>query len=207
MKAAGPAVDTGDTLSMRKILILSLTGALVLAGAMVAVARMGGSGQPPAPGNDPSTQPSASPPQEARETPPPPTPTSVATSVRPPAPTLPALPPPAPPQPAFPDPVGFAPTIVTPSPGMDNVHPVNFRRAEVTGDRTLRIHYESGVAPCSVLDRVEVDYRETEIAISLFEGSDPAFKQVACIMIAQFKAVDLTLKEPVGGRAIVEGYR
>lgn len=99
------------------------------------------------------------------------------------------------------------PTMVTPNPGMDNVRPVNFRRAEITGERTVRIHYESGVAPCSVLDRVEVDYRATEIAISLFEGSDPAFKEAACIMIAQFKAVDITLDEPFGGRAIVEGNR
>lgn len=90
---------------------------------------------------------------------------------------------------------------------MDNVHRVTFRRAEVLNDRTVRVHYESGVAPCSVLDRVEVDYRSTEIAISLFEGSDPAFKDAACIMIAQFKAVDVALNQPVNGRAIVEGNR
>jgi len=88
---------------------------------------------------------------------------------------------------------------------MDNVHPVTFRRAEVLNDRTLRIHYESGVEPCSVLDRVEVDYRPSQIAVSLFEGSDPAFKDAVCIMIAQFKAVDVPLDQPVNGRTIVDG--
>jgi hypothetical protein len=90
---------------------------------------------------------------------------------------------------------------------MENVHPVTWRRAEVINDRLVRIHYESGVAPCSVLDRVEVDYRPTEIAVGLFEGNDPAFKDAACIMIAQFKAVDVALDQPVNGRAIVEGNR
>ncbi len=88
---------------------------------------------------------------------------------------------------------------------MDNVHRVTFRRSEVLNERTVRIHYESGVAPCSVLDRVEVEYRSAVIAISLFEGSDPAFKDTACIMIAQFKAVDVALNQPINGRAIVDG--
>jgi hypothetical protein len=95
--------------------------------------------------------------------------------------------------------------MVKPRAGMDNVHRVTWRRAEVLNDRTVRIHYESGVEPCSVLDRVEVEYRASEIAVSLFEGSDPAFKDAVCIMIAQFKAVDVPLDQPVNGRPIVDG--
>jgi hypothetical protein len=90
---------------------------------------------------------------------------------------------------------------------MENVHPFTWRRAEVINDRLVRIHFESGVAPCSVLDRVEVDYRPTEIAVGLFEGNDPAFQDAVCIMIAQFKAVDVALDQPVNGRPIVEGNR
>jgi hypothetical protein len=88
---------------------------------------------------------------------------------------------------------------------MENVHPVIWRRAEVINDRTVRVHFESGVEPCSVLDQVVVDYRPAEVAVSLFEGNDPAFRDAACIMIAQFKAVDVELDQPVAGRAIVEG--
>jgi hypothetical protein len=88
---------------------------------------------------------------------------------------------------------------------MANVHPVVWRRAEVLNERTVRVHFESGVAPCSVLDRVEVQYRPAEIAIGLFEGSDPGFPNAACIMIAQFKAVDVPLQEPVNGRRLVDG--
>ncbi len=194
-------------MSVRRILIISLAAAVVLAGTVVAVARIGG-GDPDGPEEtspSPSRQPSPSPDEPSPELPPAspaPEPSSI-----PPAPPGRPVPPPVGPPPAVPEPPGYRPTMVTPRPGMDNVHPVTWRRAEVLDDRTVRIHYESGVAPCSVLDRVEVDYRASEIAIGLFEGSDPAFKNAACIMIAQFKAVDVTLDQPVNGRAIVEGNR
>jgi hypothetical protein len=88
---------------------------------------------------------------------------------------------------------------------MANLHPVVWRRAELLDERTVRVHFESGVAPCSVLDRVEVQYRPGEIVLSLFEGNDPAFPNAVCIMIAQFKAVDVPLEEPVNGRRLVDG--
>lgn len=87
---------------------------------------------------------------------------------------------------------------------MENVHPIPWRRAEPIGARTVRVHFESGVAPCNVLDRVEVDYGSS-ITITLFEGSDPAFPDAACIMIAQYKAVDVPLSEPLNGRPLVDG--
>lgn len=88
---------------------------------------------------------------------------------------------------------------------MDNPHPVSWRRAEILGERRVRLHYESGVAPCSVLDRVEVGYSASTITLTLYEGSDPAHPDVACIMIAQFKATDVTLAEPIGHRTLVDG--
>ena len=193
---------------MRRILILSLAGAVVLAGGVVAVATIGNensNGQneasPSAPRSTGPSAPSPEPPSSI----PGEVPSAAPPNVRPTSPANPAPPNSAPP--AIPDPPGYQPTMVFPKPGMDNVHPVTWRRAEVVNDRTLRFHYESGVAPCSVLDRVEVDYRAEEIAVSLFEGSDPAFKDAVCIMIAQFKAVDVPLEQPANGRAIVEGNR
>lgn len=88
---------------------------------------------------------------------------------------------------------------------MDNVFPVTWTSAQTLNERSVRIHFESGVAPCSVLDRVEVSYSASAVSITLFEGSDPAFKNAACIMIAQFKAVDVTLTEPLSGRKVVDG--
>lgn len=181
---------------MRRVVVLCLAGAVVLAGALVAFATLGNRGGSDEP-DRPAPSPSASPTDIAPTFPaPPPSPS-------PNGPGPPPANPPAPP--AIPDPPGYQPTVVTPRPGMENVHPVTWRRAEMINERTVRIHYESGVAPCSVLDRVEVDYRPSEIAISLFEGNDPAFKDAVCIMIAQFKAVDVSLDQPANGRAIVDG--
>lgn len=191
---------------MRKILVLSLVGALVLTGAVVAVARLGG--DKPDDRNEATPSPAGSTEPSPSQVDPTPGLPGVAPSPEPPAPPVaPPAPGPAPPAPApaIPDPPGYQPAMVNPRAGMDNVHRMSWRRAEVLNDRTLRIHYESGVEPCSVLDRVEVDYRTSEIAVSLFEGSDPAFKDAVCIMIAQFKAVDVPLDQPVNGRKIVDG--
>ncbi|MGQ0678437.1 MAG: hypothetical protein ACT4OM_02055 [Actinomycetota bacterium] len=95
--------------------------------------------------------------------------------------------------------------MVKPRPGMVNVHKTPWERFELVGERAVRLHFVSGVEPCTVLDRVEVDYRSTEVAITLFEGNDPEAQNVACIMIAQYKAVDVALTEPLNGRAIVDG--
>ncbi|HEX2178742.1 MAG TPA: hypothetical protein VHL54_04365 [Actinomycetota bacterium] len=188
---------------MRRILVLSLVGALVLAGAVVAVARLGGNGSPEPEDGPTDTTPSASP-----ESPTPSVPVESAPGEPGATPPTPAPPPPPPapaPPIAAPDPPGYNPNIVTPRSGMDNVHPIGWRRAEVLDERTVRLHFESGVAPCSVLDRVEVQYRPGEIVLTLFEGNDPAFPNAACIMIAQFKAVDVPLDEPVNGRRLVDG--
>lgn len=190
---------------MRRIVVFCLAGAVVLAGTLVAVAKLGDSDPPDRPGgSSPSPPEPPAPPSEIAPMFPPPEPVPTP----PPAPVGPGPVPANPPAPpAFPDPAGYRPAIVTPRAGMENVHPVTWRRAEVINDRTVRIHYESGVEPCSVLDRVVVDYRPSEIAIGLFEGNDPAFRDAVCIMIAQFKAVDVALDQPVNGRAIVEGNR
>jgi hypothetical protein len=187
---------------VRRILVLSLVGALVLAGAVVAVARLGGGDA-----SEPDEKRTASPSPSSSPTPSPPegsVPGSPGSTPVAPAPPAPAAPAPAPP-PAAPDPPGYKPIAVTPRPGMADLHRVNWRRADVVNERMVRVHFESGVAPCSVLDHVEVQYRPAEIAITLFEGHDPAMPDAVCIMIAQFKTVDVALDGPVNGRRLVDG--
>lgn len=95
-------------------------------------------------------------------------------------------------------------TVVTPRPGMVGVHPVRWERAEPLDAWTVRIHFYSGVEPCSVLDSVTVGYEGHEVRIALFEGSDPTATNVACIDIALLKAVDVRLDQPIAGRRIVD---
>lgn len=100
---------------------------------------------------------------------------------------------------------GQDPQLVSPRPGMLNTAPIRWQQATSLGDQKVRVVFVSGVAPCSVLDRVTVDYGADEVAITLYEGSDPAAQGQACTMIATPKAVDVTLAEPLRGRAIVDG--
>jgi hypothetical protein len=91
---------------------------------------------------------------------------------------------------------------------MADVRAIGWDRVDVAGDdRTLTVHFWSGVEPCSVLDRVDVRYGDDAVTITLYEGHDPSAdgKDVACIEIAVAKSVTITLDEPLAGRDSVDG--
>jgi hypothetical protein len=98
------------------------------------------------------------------------------------------------------------PQVVEPRPGMVNVFSTAFDTATIgEDDRTLTITFWSGIEPCSVLDHVEVRYGADAVTVTLYQGSDPNAKDVACIEIAVLKQVTITLDEPLAGRAILDG--
>ena len=98
------------------------------------------------------------------------------------------------------------PQVVEPTPGMADVHPIRFERAVVgDDDRTISIDFWSGVAPCSVLDHVDVSSSADAVTITLFEGHDPAAGPVACPAIAMQQRTLVTLDQPLGDRRIVDG--
>lgn len=97
-------------------------------------------------------------------------------------------------------------TPVTPRPGMQDPQPVAWQRAEVgQDDRTLTLHFVSGVEPCYVLDRVEVDYGPDAVTVTLYEGHDPDATDQTCIEIALYKSVAVSIDEPLDGRKLVDG--
>ena len=98
--------------------------------------------------------------------------------------------------------------LVEPRPGMVEVHPIPWTGAQTSEDgRTLIVRFWSGVAPCSVLDHIDVDYQEKSVVVTLFEGRKPATGDVACIEIAELKAVRVELSERVGDRNVVDGTK
>jgi hypothetical protein len=94
--------------------------------------------------------------------------------------------------------------IVTPRPGMADLHPVGWHRATARG-ATVLVRFWSGVEPCYVLDHVEVVESSRRVVITLYEGHDPHAGDVACIEIAQLKAVEVQLDRPLGDRRLVDG--
>lgn len=97
------------------------------------------------------------------------------------------------------DPILGQATLVVPQPGQHDVRAVNVQlvRSAIDGHHvTLELRWWSGVAPCSVLDSVDVSRDGSTYAITVNEGSSG--QQVACIDIAQLKAtvVDLGDLDP-----------
>jgi hypothetical protein len=65
---------------------------------------------------------------------------------------------------------------VEPSPGMVDVRPMPWDEAHVDDDDPTRLEvvWTSGVAPCHVLDRVEVEATDETVTVTLFEGHAPS---------------------------------
>lgn len=95
--------------------------------------------------------------------------------------------------------------VVTARPGTADPHPQSFDKATATGPRTVRIYFTSGVEPCAVLDSVRVAYEADRVAVTMASGRDPGVPaDTACVALAEYKAVDVTLTEDLGGREIVD---
>jgi hypothetical protein len=96
--------------------------------------------------------------------------------------------------------------VVVPKPGTVKPRPIPWQRAKAGADgRSVRIFFTSGVEPCHVLDSVTVHYLAERIMVTLYEGSDKAAVNQACIGLAVFKAVDVRLDQPLGKRTFGDG--
>lgn len=112
---------------------------------------------------------------------------------------------PEPPEPDEPIPSPGA-SRVEPQPGQADVRKVGWEGYSKLGPKKLEITYWSGVEPCYVLDHVDVDEHDTEVAITLFEGHSPMDEDTACIEIALLKSVVVELDSPLGKREVTDGH-
>jgi hypothetical protein len=95
------------------------------------------------------------------------------------------------------------PRIVEPTPGLTGVHPNAFDTAVAVDEDTVRVEYYLGVEACYGLDRVDVEYGEEVVIITLYSGNVRGAE--VCIDIAEFVATIVELDEPLNGRRIVDG--
>jgi hypothetical protein len=114
--------------------------------------------------------------------------------------------------PAVANPVTTTPTkgpeAVKPVGNAINVHKVRWTKAKpVSKNRKVQLTWWSGVAPCTVLDRVKVKETAKRVTITLYEGTSPKAKNVSCIMIAIEKTTTVKLKKALGKRKIVDGSK
>lgn len=80
-----------------------------------------------------------------------------------------------------------------------------FESAEAVADRTVAVRFYSGVAPCEVIGRADVSETADTVTITLHSGRDARSGDVACIMIAVYNELLVSLSNPLAGRPIVDG--
>ena len=98
--------------------------------------------------------------------------------------------------------------VVSPRPGMADVDPVEWDKVRLAEDgRTLWLRWWGGVAPCHVLDRIEVRLGHRVVIVTLLEGRVPGKEDVACPEMAQLKEAKTTLAQPLDGRRVVDGAK
>ncbi len=102
-------------------------------------------------------------------------------------------------------------TQAAPSPAVPVGHTLDPRKVPWSsatpgeGGRSLDVVWWSGVEPCHVLDRVEVDERTDKVIVTLYEGQDRRSPDAVCIEIAIQKTTKVELRSPLGDRQVVDG--
>jgi len=97
------------------------------------------------------------------------------------------------------------PARVTVVPRAVDLRPQPFHSAQPLGERQLTVRFWGGVAPCSVVGRVDVEETPERVRVTVFSGRDPRPGRVACVELAVYQEVVVDLAAPVAGRAITDG--
>lgn len=100
-------------------------------------------------------------------------------------------------------PVKPTPLLVRPRDGLVDIRPIHWDRAKAIDERTVEIWFYDGVEECYGLARVDVEYRERSVVITLYGGRVPTAE--VCIELAMLKATRVDLSEPLAGRRLVDG--
>lgn len=81
--------------------------------------------------------------------------------------------------------------------------PVHLSSIEIESDRSLIIHYTSGVEPCYAAARAEAEYGENKIFVRVFEGTGPDAGPQGCPDKSLFKTLRMQLDYPIEGREVI----
>lgn len=95
--------------------------------------------------------------------------------------------------------------VVDPQPISGTALPSHWEEARIIDDDTVKLFFWSGVSPCHVLDRVDVDYGAKKVGITIYQGTGLNAADKPCIELAVLKAVTVDLDEPLDGRKVVDG--
>lgn len=99
-------------------------------------------------------------------------------------------------------PVGDVGTMFVSTPGLVRAMPTPFESWSHISPNTIAIHFVTGTPECYGAD-AQVTETDTEVIIALRTGTLPEAADKACIMVAVFGTMQMTLQSPLGDRKIV----
>jgi hypothetical protein len=98
------------------------------------------------------------------------------------------------------------PQRVEPRDGLVDVRAIPWDRHRVQAEGgALDLFFWHGVEECYGVDRVDVRYGRRNLRVTIYEGRNPEAE--VCVELAVRKVVRVTLDEPIGDRAVVDGSR
>lgn len=98
------------------------------------------------------------------------------------------------------------PTPVTPSPGASDARPAALDHVvSDPASSRLELWFWNGVAPCAVLDRVDVEESDTQVRVTVYVGAGDVPADVACPDLAQLYSTTVELSRPLGAREVIDG--
>ena len=93
---------------------------------------------------------------------------------------------------------------VEPRAGLVDIRAIGWDRHRVRGGGdVVDLYFWHGVEECYGVDRIDVTYGEKTVSLTIYEGRNPEAE--TCIELAVRKVVRVTLDEPIGDRAVVDG--
>lgn len=99
-------------------------------------------------------------------------------------------------------PVGEVGTMFESTTGLVRAAPTPFESWSQISPNTIAIHFVTGTPECYGAE-VEVTESDTEVVVALRTGTLPEAADKACIMVAVYGTMQMTLQSPLGDRAIV----
>ncbi len=99
-------------------------------------------------------------------------------------------------------PVGEVGTMFDSTPGLVRATATPFESWSQVSPHTIAIHFVTGTPECYGAD-AQVTETDTEVIVALRTGTLPHAENKACIMVAVYGTMQMTLESPLGSRTIV----
>ncbi|SNS44701.1 hypothetical protein [Rhodococcoides kyotonense] len=99
-------------------------------------------------------------------------------------------------------PVGEVGTMFDSTPGLVRATSTPFESWSQISPNTIAIHFVTGTPECYGAE-AQVTETDSEVIVALRTGTLPEAADKACIMVAVYGTMQMTLQSPVGDRAVV----